>query len=339
MANCCGELLNCNELATIGYMRELVNMSPVSSCTHVSAGTVVAGCCTNVESYYAPKYSELTGGTFARKRVLDNSNPANDVNGFTYVTPTLVNSNCCNVNLQNEALIKSQVAFECTIALDNTLNVNTAPTYCDLDYSVTEDRTYKRNRYSCNGNNVESSTTTVSTSQTHSGELTRTVNGDNTSWTVSFDSVVITGATEAECNFVTSSTSVTLSDYSYGFMLEGVSNMPCNGGSIDVLTVDGDFKCDDDLSIEISTDFGKSTEWRVGDSNTVIINVPRNDYGQNTGTITITPIVWGSEYGESTITFSWDTCGLSPKATVNGCGCFDVEFVWEDDTNLIVHEY
>ena len=179
MANCCDYSL-CEGLATIGFMRSLIP-SVMSSCVTVKNGRTATTCCGNMsEANYIPKYSEIIdGNTFAPLRVTA-STPSDDVNGFTYVTPTLVTTNCCTGDtLANEALMKSQLGFEYTSPVSCSFINKIEPMPCDLTYKATVLKQWERHRYECDANSsgyIKHTVTPVTnTSEQRSGTLGREI--------------------------------------------------------------------------------------------------------------------------------------------------------------------
>lgn len=340
MANCCN-YEPCEGLVTVGFMKLMVNATPVSNCTSVSIGTTATSCCdgtTNGDNYI-PKYSEITGGTFAPIREIG-SNPSSDKNGFTYVLPTFVNSNCCTVDVNQEALTKRHITFEYTWAEENDLQLTSNPEHCDPSYEVTETRTFTRHTIACNGSNgtpIEVNTSSIDTTVTHTGTLTRNItrNGDN--WTVSFATDTVYGETVAQCNRVETYSTVDLDSYTFGISLDcPSSSIPCEGGSFTLARIEGT-ECSSDLSLSVTCDNDDVTT-TINDSS-ITIDVPQNNTGYDTCKVIITPTVWGETQGSIECTFNRERCGgWSPSVTANTCNVFDATISWSSqDPPIIVH--
>ena len=359
MANCCDYSL-CEGLATIGFMRSLIP-SEMSSCVPVSAGTTASTCCGNMsEDNYIPKYSEISGGTFANLRVTA-STPSNDVNGFTYVTPTPVTTNCCTGDtLANEALMKSQLGFEYTSAVTcSHINV-TNPTHCSLNYGLTVKKEWDRHRYECDANssgNIKHTTTRVTddTSDTRSGCLDRTVteggSGNRHEYTFSFNSVTISSETTAQCSEeITASTTFSASTYTKGFSLICPGIVPCEGGEYTIATID-QMECDGEISLEITCNIEGTPETYTligssGSTGETKITIGENHDGRTGGTISVKATVWGyrdcsNVYHEFNYScpFDRDKCEIGPE--IQGeCGeLWNVEECWKDQSSGIKEYY
>lgn len=343
MANCCDYSL-CEGLATIGFMRSLIP-SVMSSCVSVNNGRTATTCCGNMtEANYIPKYSEITGHTFAPLRVTA-STPSNDVNGFTYVTPTLVTTDCCTGDtLANEALMKSQLGFEYTSAVTcSHINV-TNPTHCSLGYGLTVKKEWDRHRYECDANssgNIKHTTNRVTdTSDTRSGSLSRTITSNENNYTFSFGSFTVTSETTAQCSERKSaSTTFNLNPYTVGFSLICPSQVPCEGGKYTIATIDK-LECDDDISLEITCDIEGSTETYILNGSTTStssleINIGRNDIGRTSGTISVSATIGGNREGSFTdtasCTFSRSLCEWSPVIIDStDCSIFTYDWKWNE---------
>lgn len=349
MANCCDYSL-CEGLATIGFMRSLIP-SVMSSCVTVKNGRSATTCCGNTtEADYIPKYSEITSHTFAPLRATA-STPSNDVNGFTYVTPTLVTTDCCTGDtLANEALMKSQLGFEYTSAVTcSHINI-IEPTYCNLNYGLTVRKEWDRHRYECDANssgNIKHTTNgVIDTSETPSGRLSRTITSNGNNYTFSFGSFTVTSETTAQCSERKSaSTTFDLSPYTVGFSLICPSQVSCEGGEYTIATIDK-LKCDDDISLEITCDIEGSTETYILNGSTTSassleINIGRNDIGITAGTISVSARIGGNREGSFTdtasCTFQRRLCEWSPSyGTSDDCSIYTLDWVW-DGPNVTEH--
>ena len=334
MANCCDYSL-CEGLATIDFMRSLIP-NEMNSCIEVSAGTIVSTCCGNVsESNYVPKYSEITGHTFAPLRVTA-STPSNDVNGFTYVTPTLVPTDCCTGDtLENESLMKSQLGFEYTSAVTCSHIELTEPTYCDLNYKLTVNKEWDRHRYECDENssgNISHTINSVTDSaETRSGTLisgvTEVTEGGSDNiheYKFSFKSVTVTSETTAHCSETkTASTTFSLDDYTVSFSLNCPdSKVPCSGGTYkNVVVIEESGKCDGDIVLGVkyyidSLDEPTSAFTLSNLSDNTLsgdMEVPLNDVSLSGGVISVDVSIGNSAITETfSCEFERELCGWSP---------------------------
>lgn len=346
MANCCN-YSPCEGLNTIQFMKDLVNATQVKNCVTIRPGTTAATCCdgTDIESNYIPRYSQLTGGTFAPVRSTNNANPNLDKNGFTYEVPTVIDGCCTGDTQANEALMKSQVGFEYTIPAGNRCDITSQPSdYCNPTFTVTETQTYTRHRFICNGTDggvVETTQPSVSPKTVlHQGTLTKNYNYDgNQSWTVTYDDYRVTGETIVNDNSscvpsITSETTVTFGGYSFSFTFDCPNSVPCDGDDY-TITVNGT-KCNNDLSLEIICidieGYSTPIEWHHGDEN-VTISIPRNEGGKTSGTIRIIPTVNGDTDSSWEINCPFDRqlCEWSPSHSNDGeCGPFLTAWVWDE---------
>ena len=347
MANCCDYSL-CEELATIGFMRSLIP-SVMSSCVSVSAGTTASTCCGNIsEDNYIPKYSEISGGTFANLRVTA-STPSNDVNGFTYTTPTLVTSDCCTSDtLENEALMKSQLGFEYTSAVTCSHINKKNPSHCDWSYGLTVRKEWDRHRYECDANssgNIKHSVTPVIDESKQSSSLTRTIasgdSGNRREYTFSFIPVNIYSEITAPCSDNKSaSTTFSAETYTIGFSLNCPSLVPCEGVSGYTIATIDKLECDDDILLEITCDIEGTPEIYTLSGSTsgissLTIDIGRNEMGRTSGTISVSATIGGNREGSFTdtasCTFDRQLCEWSPSHTSDGkCGPFLEVWRWDE---------
>jgi len=341
MANCCDYSL-CEGLATIGFMRSLIP-NEMNSCVKVSAGTIVSTCCGNVsESNYVPKYSQLTGGTFAQVRSINDANPSLDENGFTYVAPTVINGCCTGDTQENEALMKSQVGFEYTSAVTCSHINLIKPTYCNLNYGLTVRKEWDRHRYECDANssgNIKHSVTPViDESEQISSSLTRTIkevsSGDRHEYTFSFNSVKVDSVITAPCSDSKSaSTPFSAETYTRGFSLICPGLVPCEGGEYTIATIDK-MECDGEISLEITCNIEGTPETYtlVGSSSSTgetKITIGKNNDKRTSGSISVKATVWGQEFNYS-CPFDRSLCEWSPviiKST--DCSIFTNNWEWK----------
>lgn len=343
MANCC-EYSLCEGLATIGFMRTLIP-NVMSSCVTVKNGRTATTCCGDMsEADYIPKYSEIIdGNTFAPLRVTA-STPSNDVNGFTYVTPTLVTTNCCTSDtLANEALMKSQLGFEYTSAVTCSHIDVTNPTHCSLEYGLTVRKEWDRHRYECDANssgNIKHTTNRVTdTSDTRSGSLIRTIteggSGNRHEYTFNFNSVTVTSETTAQCSEnISASTTFSAETYTKGFSLICPDVVPCAGGTYTIATID-QMECDGEISLEITCNIEDTPETYTlvgssGSTGETKITIGRNNDGRTSGSVSVKATVWGQEFNYS-CTFSRNLCEWSPTVgTAEDCSVFTIPWQWTE---------
>lgn len=352
MANCF-EIIECNELATIKYMRNLIPSS-IGSCTSVSAGTVIPTTCGGnpLEENYIPKYSELDNETFAPKRVTNDSDPSQDVNGFIISAPTLVSSSCGSVAQDDEALMKSQISFGATSASSVSHNNISMPSACNTSWSLDIVKTWGRVTYSCNNGSITPSTQSITKNESNSGELSKSYSPSfssgstsaKTTWDVSFDSHVETTTISDRCGG-TASTSTTFSVNSYNIsgLVEWPSGMvPCNPGTakIDFTISNGD--CPDEMQLEVTASTIDGITAGTIISNTTSINIGRNERNVTREEMTIVPIVNGSRKSgdEFTVEIQRGTCGYSSIPSFYGCSPFaTIENTWENLPDQEEHPY
>lgn len=353
MANCC-EYSLCEGLATIGFMRTLIP-SEMSSCVSVSNGRTATTCCGNMsEANYVPKYSEITGHTFAPLRSTA-SDPTNDVNGFTYTTPTLITTTCCTGDtLANEALMKSQLGFEYTSAISNSHESIKQPTHCDFTYGLTVKKEWDRHRYECDANssgNIKHSVTPViDESEQISSSLTRTItevsSGDRHEYTFSFNSVTVTSETivtgtstnpvSVSCGGkVTASTEFSLEPYTVGFSLTCPGDVPCDGGTYTIATID-QLECSDDISLAIECNIEGTPETytlngSTSQSVTQEITIGRNNDGRTSGSISVTATTADGSTHTYSCTFNRRLCEWSPSySQASDCSIYTFDWTWNE---------
>ena len=350
MANCC-DYKSCEGLVTIGFMKNLVNATPVSGCVTISAGTTADTCCdetTNGDNY-VPTYHELSANTFTTARRSTPTNPSNDKNGFTYTVPTFSGSDCCEVSIDKEALMVSGITFGYTVAEDNVLVITANPTTCDTTYGWRETKVYSRHTLGLTCSGETSTETTATTSYTYTDSLTRQVTDvSDRSWNVSFVPNTITGKTVASCNSVSSSTTVELNGYSFGITINcPSSSVPCEATSYNMITVD-QLQCAEDLSLVISSDdipnFQEIT-WDgsqgTGASTVIPVEIPRNSNNKSSGTITITPTVWDVPKQPIECVISRTICSTNWDATINckNCSVFNSTVEWNHSSDPIIIQH
>ena len=361
MANCCDYSL-CEGLATIGFMRSLIP-SVMSSCVTVKNGRTATTCCGNMsEANYIPKYSEIIdGNTFAPLRVTA-STPSDDVNGFTYVTPTLVTTNCCTGDtLANIALKKSQLGFEYTSPLSCSFINKIEPMPCDLTYKATVLKQWERHRYECDANssgNIKHTVTTVSAeSETYSGTLDskieEIISGDKYNYRFTFSSVTVSAETKVnnvnpQCaSAVSASTSFSAESYTEGFSLICPGVVPCSGISGYTIATIDKLKCNGEITLEITCDIEDTPEvyTLVGSSGSSVsqpITIEKNNNNRSGGTITVRANVCGNVYTHS-CPFERETCQPTPPTPTvlsgEGCSIYVNDILWSDVPGVEWHPY
>ena len=361
MANCCEYSFLCEGLATIGFMRTLIP-SVMSSCVSVSNGRTATTCCGNMsEANYIPKYSEITGGTFAPIRVIADT-PSDDVNGFTYSTPTLVQTNCCTGDtLANEALMKSQLGFEYTSPVSCSFINKIEPTPCDLTYKATVLKQWERHRYECDANfsgNIKHIVTPVTnTSEQRSGSLDRIIressSGNRYEYTFSFNSVTVSAETKVnnvnpQCaSAVSASTSFSAETYTEGFSLICPGVVPCSGISGYTIATIDKIKCNGEIVLEITCDIEDTPEvyTLVGSSGSSVsqpITIGENNNNRSGGTITVRANVCGNVYTHS-CEFERETCQPTPPTPTvlsgEGCSIYVNDILWSGVPGVKWHPY
>lgn len=360
MANCCNDYSLCDGLTTIDFMRSLIP-NEVSSCVTVGNGRTATTCCGNIsEGDYAPKYSELTGGTFAPIRVIADT-PSDDVNGFTYSTPTLVQTNCCTGDtLENIALKKSQLGFEYTSPVSCSFINKIEPAPCDLTYKATVLKQWERHRYECDANssgNIKHTVTAVSAesgsySGTLSSEIEEIISGDKYNYRFTFSSVTVSAETKVnninpQCaSVVSASTSFSLSPYTKGFSLICPGVVPCEGGEYTIATID-QMECNGEITLEITCDIEDTPEVYTlvgssGSSVSQLITIGENTNSKTGGTITVKANVHGSVYTHS-CPFERETCQPTPPTPTvlssEGCSIYVNDILWSDVPGVEWHPY
>ena len=350
MANCF-TVNNCDELATIKYMRSLIPSSV--TCVTVNNGTVIQGTCSDspLEEDYVPKYSELNSETFARKRVTNDADPSQDVNGFIISAPSVVTSSCVDGKQADEALTKSQVSFGATSAASITHTNIKMPTACDTSWSLNISKSWDRVTYSC-ANESTPSTQTITKNDSNSGQLSKSYSQSfasgstsaKTTWSVTFDTHTETTTINDMCGgHVSTSTTFSVNSYNINGLVEWPSGIvPCNptGQKIDFTINNGD--CPNEIQLEIisSTIDGISSETII--SNTSSINIGINERNVNTEKMTIAPIINGSLMASQSfeVSINRGTCGYSPIPTLYGCSPFALTSNdWNVQPNQEEHQY
>ena len=306
MANCCGTLLNCDELVTIQYMRDLVNASRVSQCVTVNGGQIPIGsCCEVASNEYIPRYGELSGltSTIAPIRVED-SNPENDRNGFKYTLDSHATSDCCDGDITvNANLKKSEISFNTTSAISDVHTIVKEPIHCDLNYQVKETKKWQRDSYSCKSDGTILITSTdVSGETTHSDTMRRNVSSSSTSsdyyWDITFDDVDVTTSISADCsNSYSDSTQFTLEGYQLRVNVDLPSAILCEEQSYTAATVYSG-ECSNEITLTAIWEIdNQTTEIVVGNTTSesvpLVISATRNEHKQLETYITISATVYG----------------------------------------------
>lgn len=302
-------------------------------------------------SFYVPTYSEISDDIYADLRSLNDNNPNLDASGFIYEAPS-ADTSCCNINLSDKALRKSELSFGYTEVSGNTFGNIMPPTQCNLTFSATEYRGYYRHIVSCSGDTVIDDKFPITIGISHSSAFTNSetlqnhdINGENEydgnaseTWTIDFSpsEIVFNGITENDCGSAkTSSTSASIPSSGVGYEFvngetPSSSQIPCDGKTfeISVRTL-----CN---YIQITNITNSSyINGVLSDDNTVEINgnqirFKRNDNASPGGIIKVVVKVL-----ENTYTFKYEytrrLCEWSPKEyTSEGCSIFAYNWEWTE---------
>lgn len=333
ITTCCGSG-TCDSIVTIGYMREM------AQCAVVSSATPFSGCCEAEESAYTPTCGEISGETYASLRRYVDSNPVEDTNGFIVELPT-IDTNCCEISLDEKLVSVSSLTFENTTITSVTLSTS-SPSQCDPSWSVYKTNHCIRHTYGCVDNEIsEISASTVDSNSifVDSGELTKTfggisVNGGVRTKTgtsvVSFSDVTVTTSTTDKCdNVEEASTYISLSDYTIEAVLDCSNHIECEGGEC-YFTVDD--PCDEitrTFSLSTGEEFVEDT-----DGNRTIIRIGRNS-GNSSNTILMVELTISDGNSSVSTTMSCtldrDLCKITPKYEgYVPCGIFPGKDDWSD---------
>ena len=335
----------CDSIVTIGYMREMAKKrlghGSSTPCVSVSSAKPFSSCCTADESAYTPTYREITGGTYASVRALDNSNPANDVNGFSSYTQT-VDTNCCSISVDEKILPHSALTFGYTEIFGVSLNATTKPSVCNPKYVIEQTDTFMRHTFGCSDDSIVeiSSTPTEVTlpSKTISGELTRTygdisISGELTTIVSGKSTIIVNGntltrTTTDSCGYSKSdSISFESSSYTASVTLDCSKKIECDGGDVEA-TISG--SCGNEVSI---LSVRLNTEEQVVSSitgNKLTVHIPRNN-DSNTYTVLYVGIQIGNKTAELPGLLDREICRFSPKPITDiDCGVFPGEDDWSE---------
>lgn len=339
MADTCCSKSKCEELVTIGYMREL---AIIGGCCSVSSATPFNSCCSANESAYTPDYSEISGGTYARVRSKDPTNFDDDISGFECLVPTTSSNACATTQLSKKKVAKNELMYEYTVAEKPVLEITKEPSSCNTSGEIQETKSYTRYSAYCgdNGDIVISSETT-SFPKTVPFSISKYFY-ENTNYTwgydISFGRHTYTSKTKDDCGeYSASTTSDTISGYQVGFNYNGPSDgteIECDGTSFTITYDTGG--CSDDFSIEVSTSNCEASDDEQG---TISVTVPKNDEGVDSCSITISASAGDNRYDE-TYTFNRGKCSYEPSVgEPSGCGPFWPDFEWEQDESkgIYVH--
>ena len=274
----------CQELLTVGYLEDLI---PDGHCHKlIKGGESFSACCIDKDDKNSGatviKNSEKYN--YARPRSTNDDDPNNDKSGFEFANITQTYDGCCgSYGSDYMTLIKSDATFGYTEAINNTLTVplEGAPTICDTNYRVDEEKEYKRYTVRCNGSDGKPSSTSQSViaHSAHTNDIDGVIqkcyeihtskigNTDIvTGWTgtVTFNPSVkkISGLTSDDCNhtFQDVVTWKFPDNYPIGFTLGGdlvdyLTNnkkIPCDG-SVLTFTYSANTKCKCDFMFDYET--------------------------------------------------------------------------------------
>jgi len=304
---CCSSA-TCDGLLTVGYMEDIISQNSQNTCFSLErGGTAYNECCNAPSSSTVVNYSQAISGYYAKNRVIDNDDPNNDETGFVFVTPSRSYNGCCSqstIGVGNTILKKSEVYFDYTKAENNDVTANEEPGICDLNYSVTETKTYTRYHKGCDGNDGQPQT--ISVSKTHNQNtdgviqkiFTRNNNYTN-AWTVSFSPSIkeITGLTRDCKTSISDFVRWKFPEYTVGYNFETSqlsSEIPCDGTSV-TLTFSSNTECDKDFNIAVTAKSRRSELEEVDDDTIVITTTCQplqsvTPIGEDSGRQAIIPI-------------------------------------------------
>lgn len=348
MANNCCSGNECEELVTIGYMRNIPSATSVNfPCVEVSDATPIESCCEADESAYTPTYGDImievspNKGKYANIRKIDNDNPIRDINGFSARTTSTPIESCCGELNPNDALIpKSDFLFGWTVIKNIKFKVIKNVSFCDPSYEIEETDEYDRCIYSCDYVNTFS----ASVETTKSGALTKHYgdirkNGCSATCEVTFDTArVYTSITTCEVT-KSAESSFTLSSYEVVVGLlpydGNDGRIPCSGGTISGNVVT---ECLNEVNI-ISVDTSPAVDAQITyDDGHFEITIPENYSGYSGITITVNFSVGDKNGSTSGCSYGWDACEYKPT-TDNPCEIFwNFKECW-NNPNRNVKEY
>lgn len=336
----------CDSIVTIGYMREMAKKrlghGSSTPCVSVSSATPFSSCCTADESAYTPTYREITGGTYASVRALDNSNPVNDVNGFSSYTQT-IDTNCCSISVNEKVLPHSALTFGYTEIYGVSLNATKIPSVCDPSYEIKQIDTFRRHTFGCSNDSIveiSSSPTEVTFSgETISDRLTKTygdisISGELTAIVTGKSTIIVNGntltrTTTDSCGYSKSgSISFASSSYTASVTLDCSKKIECDGGDVEATISSG--SCGNEVSI---LSVRLNTEEQVVSSitgNKLTVHIPRNN-DSNTYTVLYVGIQIGDKTAELSGLLDREICRFSPKPITDiDCGVFPGEDDWSE---------
>ena len=352
MANCCSGS-TCQELVTLGYMREMVNRTEVRGCFVVNGDYDFSSCCYADESAYTPTYGDITSGAYADSRLIDDLDPSKDVNGFSVSTMPSSFISCCSGDSNSANIVKSDLVFGYTKPIGNSISV-TEISVCNPTFNYTEEKTWERWVLSgCNGY-ITSASSVVSTLTTSSDELSASKNFSAISQTitdsnvkcgyrVSFDTSRIDSSTSAACfSSVTSSSLVTLEGYDVTFSLDWGEQLSCTDGKIKIDYFLPNY-CDN-LYLYVS---GSSSNFPNGRYDVLGISGQSQEWplpvsGKNTTNESLMVKVTAStdnSFSSNVYTYEipWAQCSWTPTLSKKSCGVLLAKYNWEngdDQTQL-----
>lgn len=344
--NCCSGS-TCQELVTIGYMRELA----VSACTTVSAASSFSSCCEADESAYTPTYGEISGGTYAPVRVIS-GDPKDDINGFSASSANVAAfTSCCSqgpISASQQNLMRSDLAYGYTHISGITFSKNVSSSPCDTSWTVNRRRYYNRYLKTCGNVVVESVVT--GDEQVSAGTFSRTYSqfnsdGSSGSVQVSYNPVTVSSDTTDRCgNYKSGDTEVSKAGYTITVSMTcPTSEIPCNGTTIPLYF--GGTCSNDTVSITSATVGTSETVQSTYNETGGTITIGTNNFSQISGTLTVgikvrnesqTPAIETS--GTVECSFRRQTCGITPVTTNHiKCGAFPGDDDWcKKNGNMVV---
>lgn len=333
MANNCCSGTSCQELVTIGYMRELASKLPSDNiCTvEVSAASSFTTCCEADESAYTPTYGEILNADYAQLRVIA-SDPNNDVNGFSASTTAETVQNCCGELDSNDAPIpRSSITFGYTELSGVSISATVDTTnICNPTYNVYKKNTWNRYEWSCGEEAPTSSVTSITDSNwklvpnggTFEKNYTlRTNNDDQCSaiYDVTYIGKTVKVETTDECydNPPKSATSGITADASYTVSISLLpyeqGSIPCSGGNISI-GVQSDCEGYDNISFSsASGSTSKDEEPTIAltlDNTNEIIKIPENENSNSEIYVHLYYAI-GNKFNEEIVCrYDWSLCSI-----------------------------
>jgi len=334
MANCCSHT-PCQELVTVGYLKSFLQLSP---CITINDGQGYDACC---GTYGGDNYVVTKRYDF-HTRVISQTTPSDDKDGFI-IDGLVGESSCCgNLSSDDSCIAKSRLTFGRTVLTASTLNASTSyDEPCNPTYSVTKTDTYVREKYECNDTDgthikVEEINTSVTSSVKSDESFTKNVAVDENKFNISFTADEITSSTQHCGVTLTASTTPTANGYSIVVSPTIPIEIPCTGeNNVHFATINGD--CSSDVEIG---DVTGVTSAIIDEGNKVMVN-----FGHSGNAPTTNVQVNFKIKGDDTILtieqeYTRSSCGFTPTITPdNTCGVFWYNESWDNAQNVVYHPY